>query len=67
MSSNSNDVCVSSDNYAFVPYDPIATELKIYKEQVAIYEQRAKFELTEREQRMDDQMHMLIQNRNKTE
>ncbi|GJW29168.1 hypothetical protein Tco_0046043 [Tanacetum coccineum] len=32
-----------------------------------LYEQRAKFELTEREQRMDDQMRMLIQNRNKTE
>ncbi|GJR67745.1 integrase, catalytic region, zinc finger, CCHC-type containing protein [Tanacetum coccineum] len=62
-----NDVCVSSDNYAFVPHDPIATELKIYKEQVAIYEQRAKFELTEREQRMDDQMRMLIQNHNKME
>ncbi|GKB90366.1 retrovirus-related pol polyprotein from transposon TNT 1-94 [Tanacetum coccineum] len=62
-----NDVCVSSDNDVFVPHDPIATELKIYKEQVAIYEQRAKFELTEREQRMDDQMRMLIQNRNKTE
>ncbi|GJZ26342.1 putative ribonuclease H-like domain-containing protein [Tanacetum coccineum] len=57
-SSALNDVCVSSDNYAFVPHDPIATELKIYKEQVAIYEQRAKFELTEREQRMDDQMHL---------
>ncbi|GKE52307.1 hypothetical protein Tco_1487463, partial [Tanacetum coccineum] len=54
-------------NDAFIPHDPIANELKIYKEQVAIYEQRAKFELTEREQRMDDQMHMLIQNRNKTE
>ncbi|GKB77351.1 hypothetical protein Tco_0944246 [Tanacetum coccineum] len=62
-----NDVCVSSDNDAFVPHDPIATELKIYKEQVAIYEQRAKFELTEREQQMDDQMRMLIQNRNRTE
>ncbi|GJV37704.1 hypothetical protein Tco_1410181 [Tanacetum coccineum] len=61
-----NDICVSSDNDAFVPYDPIATELKIYKEQVSIYEQRAKFELTECEQRMDDQMRMLIQNRNKT-
>ncbi|GJV84135.1 retrovirus-related pol polyprotein from transposon TNT 1-94 [Tanacetum coccineum] len=44
-----NDVCVSSDSDAFLPHDPIATELKIYKEQVAIYEQRAKFELTERE------------------
>ncbi|GJU26681.1 retrovirus-related pol polyprotein from transposon TNT 1-94 [Tanacetum coccineum] len=44
-----NDECVSSDNYAFVPHDLIATELRIYKEQVAIYEQRAKFELTERQ------------------
>ncbi|GJT08187.1 retrovirus-related pol polyprotein from transposon TNT 1-94 [Tanacetum coccineum] len=44
-SSALNDVYVSSDNDAFVPHDPIATELKIYKEQVAIYEQRAKFEL----------------------
>ncbi|GJS82389.1 retrovirus-related pol polyprotein from transposon TNT 1-94 [Tanacetum coccineum] len=66
-SSALNDVCVSSDNDVFIPHDPIATELKIYKEQVAIYEQRAKFELTEREQRIDDQMRMLIQNRNKTE
>ncbi|GJY50283.1 hypothetical protein Tco_0441130 [Tanacetum coccineum] len=66
-SSALNSVCVSPVNDAFVPHDPIATELKIYKEQVAIYEQRAKFELTEREQRMDDQMRMLIQNRNKTE
>ncbi|GKC50216.1 retrovirus-related pol polyprotein from transposon TNT 1-94 [Tanacetum coccineum] len=66
-SSALNDVCVSPNNYAFVPHDLIATELKIYKEQVSIYEQRAKFELTEREQRMDDQMRMLIQNRNKME
>ncbi|GJV86391.1 retrovirus-related pol polyprotein from transposon TNT 1-94 [Tanacetum coccineum] len=51
-SSALNSVCVSPVNDAFVPHDPIATELKIYKEQVAIYEQRAKFELTEREQRM---------------
>ncbi|GKC80460.1 hypothetical protein Tco_1131234, partial [Tanacetum coccineum] len=62
-----NDACVLFNNDAYVPHDPIATELKIYKEQVAIYEQCAKFELTKREQRMDDQMRMLIQNRNKTE
>ncbi|GKB55161.1 hypothetical protein Tco_0905914, partial [Tanacetum coccineum] len=62
-----NDACVLIDNDVYVPNDPMATELKIYKDQVAIYEQRAKFELTEREQRMDDQMRMLIQNRNKTE
>ncbi|GJW59324.1 retrovirus-related pol polyprotein from transposon TNT 1-94 [Tanacetum coccineum] len=48
-SSAQNDACVLSDNDAYVPHDPIATELKIYKEQVAIYKQRAKFELTERE------------------
>ncbi|GJY42687.1 hypothetical protein Tco_0430900 [Tanacetum coccineum] len=59
-SSTLNNVCVSSANDAFVPHDPIANELKIYKEQVSIYEQRAKFKLTEREQRMDDQMRMLI-------
>ncbi|GKD44889.1 hypothetical protein Tco_1269534, partial [Tanacetum coccineum] len=66
-SSTLNDVCVSSDNDEFVPHDLIATELKIYKEQVAIYEQCAKFELTEREQRRDDQMCMFIQNCNKME
>ncbi|GJW54087.1 hypothetical protein Tco_0098172 [Tanacetum coccineum] len=55
-SSALNSVCVSPVNDAIVPHDPIAIELKIYKEHVAIYEQRAKFELTEREQRMDDQM-----------
>ncbi|GJW20462.1 hypothetical protein Tco_0031084 [Tanacetum coccineum] len=38
VSSTLNNVCVSSDNDAFVPHDPIANELKIYKEQVAIYE-----------------------------
>ncbi|GJT23086.1 retrovirus-related pol polyprotein from transposon TNT 1-94, partial [Tanacetum coccineum] len=48
---------LSVNNISIVP----TNELKIYKEQVTIYE-RAKFELTEREQRMDDQMHMLIQN-----
>ncbi|GJU29809.1 hypothetical protein Tco_1173398 [Tanacetum coccineum] len=53
-SSTLNNVCVSSHNDVFVPHDPIANELKIYKEQVAIYKQRAKFELTEHEQRMDE-------------
>ncbi|GKA21341.1 retrovirus-related pol polyprotein from transposon TNT 1-94 [Tanacetum coccineum] len=66
-SSALNDVCVSSDNDVCVPRDLIATELKIYKQQFAIYEQCAKFELTEREQRIDDQMRMLIQNPNKIE
>ncbi|GKE96106.1 hypothetical protein Tco_1580961, partial [Tanacetum coccineum] len=47
--------------------DPYVTELAIYKEQVAIYEQRAKFKLTKQEQRMDDQMRILIQDRNRME
>ncbi|GJR38417.1 hypothetical protein Tco_1214101 [Tanacetum coccineum] len=65
---------VHMGNSNVIPYEQylsvneyFSIELKIYKEQVAIYEQRAKFELTEREQRMDDQMRMLIQNHNKTE
>ncbi|GJV35995.1 hypothetical protein Tco_1408472 [Tanacetum coccineum] len=66
-SSALNNVCVSPVNDAFVPHNPIATELKIYKEQVSFYEQRAKFKLTKHEQRMDDQIRMLIQNHNKTE
>ncbi|GKA31942.1 hypothetical protein Tco_0718309 [Tanacetum coccineum] len=37
-----NDAYVLHDNDAYVPPDPLATELNIYKEQVAIYEQRAK-------------------------
>ncbi|GJS47931.1 hypothetical protein Tco_0598052 [Tanacetum coccineum] len=58
-SSALNSVCVSPVNDVVVPHDPISIELKIYKEQVAIYEQRAKFELTEREQQIDDQIVML--------
>ncbi|GJY67456.1 retrovirus-related pol polyprotein from transposon TNT 1-94 [Tanacetum coccineum] len=52
------------ENSEFVPDDSITTTLNIYKDQVGIYEQRAKFELTDREQKMDDQMRMLIQERN---
>ncbi|GJZ98698.1 hypothetical protein Tco_0671151, partial [Tanacetum coccineum] len=39
-SSALNSVCVLPVNDAFVPHDPIATELKIYKEQV--YDQKTK-------------------------
>ncbi|GJW94463.1 retrovirus-related pol polyprotein from transposon TNT 1-94, partial [Tanacetum coccineum] len=66
-SSALNDACVLFNNDVYVPHNPIATELKIYKKQVAIYEQRATFEPTKREKRMDDQMRLLIQNHNKTE
>nr|GFB71799.1 hypothetical protein [Tanacetum cinerariifolium] len=49
------------ENSANVLDDSFTTTLNIYKDQVAIYEQRAKIELTDREQKMDDQMRMLIQ------
>ncbi|GKC62171.1 hypothetical protein Tco_1089769, partial [Tanacetum coccineum] len=66
-SSAPNTAYVLIDNNVHTPNEPLVTELAIYKEQVAIYEQRAKFELTEREQRMDDQMRILIQDRNRME
>ncbi|GJX16021.1 retrovirus-related pol polyprotein from transposon TNT 1-94 [Tanacetum coccineum] len=66
-SSVPNDAYVLHDNDAYVPTDPLATELNIYKEQVAIYEQRAKFELTLRERKMDELMSILIRDRNKKE
>ncbi|GJS77511.1 hypothetical protein Tco_0727392 [Tanacetum coccineum] len=66
-SSAPNTAYVLIDNNVHTPNELLVTELAIYKEQVAIYEQRAKFELTEREQRMDDQMRILIQDRNRME
>ncbi|GJS91833.1 hypothetical protein Tco_0774469 [Tanacetum coccineum] len=66
-SSSPNTAYVLIDNNVHTANEPLVTELAIYKEQVAIYEQRAKFVLTEREQRMDDQMRILIQDRNRME
>ncbi|GJZ25691.1 hypothetical protein Tco_0569944 [Tanacetum coccineum] len=62
-----NNAYVLIDDNVHTTHEPLVTELAIYKEQVAIYEQRAKFELTEREQRMDDQMRTFIQSRNQME
>lgn len=44
--------------------DSLTTEIKTDKDQVAIYEQRAKFEWTNREQIVDLQMCILVQERN---
>ncbi|GJZ12844.1 hypothetical protein Tco_0548074 [Tanacetum coccineum] len=41
-----NDAYVLHDNNAYIFHDPLATELNIYKQQVAMYEQRTKFDLT---------------------
>ncbi|GJR24530.1 integrase, catalytic region, zinc finger, CCHC-type containing protein [Tanacetum coccineum] len=62
-----NDAYVLHDNNTYIPDDPLVTELNIYKQQVAMYEQRAKIDLTIREQKMDEQMSILIQDRNKKE
>ncbi|GJY14830.1 hypothetical protein Tco_0385252, partial [Tanacetum coccineum] len=42
-------------------------ELAIYKEQVELYERRARFELTEREQKIDEQLRIVICDRFKSE
>ncbi|GKF27313.1 hypothetical protein Tco_0083207, partial [Tanacetum coccineum] len=42
-SSIPNDTYVLDDNNAYIPHDPLVIELNIYKQQVAMYEQRAKF------------------------
>ncbi|GKA68038.1 integrase, catalytic region, zinc finger, CCHC-type containing protein [Tanacetum coccineum] len=62
-----NDAYVLHDNNAYIPHDPLVTELNIYKQQVAMYEQRAKFDLKLHEQKMDEQMSLLIQDHNKKE
>ena len=43
------DMCEFDEYTANVPDDTLTTRIKILKEQVTIYQQRAKFELTERE------------------
>ncbi|GJX00741.1 retrovirus-related pol polyprotein from transposon TNT 1-94 [Tanacetum coccineum] len=42
----------------------LTTELATYKEQVELYERRARFELTEREQKIDEQLRIVITDRN---
>ncbi|GJU10059.1 hypothetical protein Tco_1132455 [Tanacetum coccineum] len=42
----------------------LTVELATYKEQVELYEIRAKFELTEREQTIDEQLRIVITDRN---
>ncbi|GJV76961.1 hypothetical protein Tco_1508545 [Tanacetum coccineum] len=47
--------------------DSLNSKLARYKELVGIYEKRAKFELTEREQKIDEQMRIIISDRNRKE
>ncbi|GJS66467.1 retrovirus-related pol polyprotein from transposon TNT 1-94 [Tanacetum coccineum] len=73
-----NDAYVMIDNdvhesdVLYVSYTPRNTvvnnllnaELATYKEQVELYERRARFELTEREQKIDEQLRIVICDRN---
>nr|GEX85899.1 copia protein [Tanacetum cinerariifolium] len=54
-----------------IPYDQYVkdnelrtAELATYKEQVELYERQAKFELTEREQKINEQLRLVISDRN---
>ena len=51
-----NDVCEYDEYTAMIPDDTLITRINTLKEQVDVYQQRAKFELTMREQKMDWQM-----------
>nr|GEZ50011.1 retrovirus-related Pol polyprotein from transposon TNT 1-94 [Tanacetum cinerariifolium] len=44
--------------------NPLTAELATYKEQVKLYERRARFKLTEREQNINEQLRLVISNRN---
>ncbi|GJW13004.1 hypothetical protein Tco_0017137 [Tanacetum coccineum] len=52
--------CVSANEHNKVVNESLTAELARYKEQVQIYEKRAMFELTEREQNVDEQMGIII-------
>ncbi|GKF79995.1 hypothetical protein Tco_0235563, partial [Tanacetum coccineum] len=43
----------------------LIAKLAKYKKQVELYERRAKFELTEREQKIDEQLRIVITDRNR--
>ncbi|GJR93723.1 integrase, catalytic region, zinc finger, CCHC-type containing protein [Tanacetum coccineum] len=55
---------VSNTTRNTVVDNSLTAELATYKEQVKLYERRAKFELTEREQNIDEQLRIVITGRN---
>ncbi|GJY93646.1 hypothetical protein Tco_0509428 [Tanacetum coccineum] len=65
-----NDMCephaqsVSKTTQNIVVDNSLTVELETYKEQVELYERRARFELTEREQKIDEQLRIVITDRN---
>nr|GEW61918.1 hypothetical protein [Tanacetum cinerariifolium] len=55
---------VSKTSRITVVENSLTAELATYKEQVELYERRAKFELTEREQKINEQLRLVITDRN---
>nr|GFB42898.1 hypothetical protein [Tanacetum cinerariifolium] len=60
-----DDMCEPHDQSVYYPsrntavQNSLTAELATYKEHVKLYEQRAKFELTEREQKINDQLRIV--------
>nr|GFB89709.1 hypothetical protein [Tanacetum cinerariifolium] len=65
-----NDMCeppaqsVSNPSHNTIVNNSLTIELATYKEHVELYEQQAKFELTEREQNINEQLRLVISDRN---
>nr|GEX84830.1 hypothetical protein [Tanacetum cinerariifolium] len=59
-----HDQSVSYPSRNTVVKNSLTADLAIYKEHVELYEQRAKFELTEREQKINEQLRIVISDRN---
>ncbi|GJX50619.1 hypothetical protein Tco_0277464 [Tanacetum coccineum] len=55
---------VSDTTRNIVVDNSLTAKLATYKEQVELYERRARFELTEREQKIDEQLRIVITDRN---
>ncbi|GJR28605.1 hypothetical protein Tco_1104837 [Tanacetum coccineum] len=55
---------VSKTTQNTVVDNSLTAKLATYKEQVELYERRARFELTEREQKIDEQLRIVITDRN---
>nr|GEV39148.1 hypothetical protein [Tanacetum cinerariifolium] len=51
---------VSKTSWNIVVENSVIVELATYKEQVELYERRARFELTEREQKINEQLRLVI-------
>ncbi|GJT51779.1 retrovirus-related pol polyprotein from transposon TNT 1-94 [Tanacetum coccineum] len=58
---------MSANKQVKVVNDTLTSELARYKELVGVYEKWTKFELTEREQKIDEQMRIIISDRNRKE